>query len=438
MTAAGGFPRRRVRPGESQRVWLAFFLGASVGGGVALGRRPPAPTGGHATTARPEVALITPSNIDAGSPWRVGFGPLPQADGTDALLAVSDSSGYWAARAKVSSGWARFDVPSERTRDAGKVVLRAFAGPWHAESVVDVRPGAAVDPIVPLVGPRSIVADGEHTTMVVVIAADEYGNPVADGTAVAVRASHPGGHVEERSARVNHGLAWLRLRSRTVAGKADVSAVVEGKNGPRADLLEVPGWPRPFALSVSPASTPADGREWVTLHSDAIVDAHGNALLDGSAVTFVGRAGGLGLHFVQGYVVDGRVKVHLLAPPRAVPFEARAGVYGLASEVVPIPLAEAAPGDGFAVHVGYDAKDDAVTFRAGPLVGPDRHFVPDGTDVWFEIRDEGGRVARLRGEVDGGYADASLPRTALRARSYRVEVSVGGSSSAVAVNAGPG
>ena len=47
---------------------------------------------------------------------------------------------------------------------------------------ITVLPLDAVDGAIPLAGPRSIVADFEHWTMVSAFPRDRYGNSVADGT----------------------------------------------------------------------------------------------------------------------------------------------------------------------------------------------------------------------------------------------------------------
>jgi len=56
--------------------------------------------------------------------------------------------------------------------------------PRVATAEVIIEPGKAVDPVDAYLGPRTVVADGQHFVMIVTVPTDGFGNPVAAGTRV--------------------------------------------------------------------------------------------------------------------------------------------------------------------------------------------------------------------------------------------------------------
>ena len=91
----------------------------------------------------------------------------------------------------VDNGVALFDVEPTDGPASGVVTLTALSGDRTGHSTIELIPGTAVDPPDLFLGPRTIEATNDTATMIVVIAEDEFGNPVVDGTEVAVRVTRP-------------------------------------------------------------------------------------------------------------------------------------------------------------------------------------------------------------------------------------------------------
>jgi hypothetical protein len=146
-----------------------------------------------------------------------------------------------------------------------------------------VEPGPVAGAPDPLIGARSIRADGADRAMVAAIPADRFGNPAPAGTRVAVTVVHPDESLASFDAEVTRTVGWTWVPSVTTAGDAEVVAAVDGMRSAAGRLVEVPGVPAPFALSLESPRLPADGTTLVTVASDVLVDVHGNRLLDGTA-----------------------------------------------------------------------------------------------------------------------------------------------------------
>jgi hypothetical protein len=301
----------------------ALFLCVAVlaGGALLLRRlRAPAPT-------PPPTALSGALSIDAVTRARVGdsvtvtVGAAAAADGQPATLTMLGSYGPRMYRGTFARGTARFLIPGGDTQQSGRATLVVAAGAARGEAALTLAPDAPVDPITPLVGGRSITADTKHWVISVVVPFDRFGNPVAEGTPVSMRALHPGDQLELKQTQIRNMLAWSRMYSRTRAGRTTVSVTAAGKYGPDATFSEVPGWPAPFTLSASPANLPADGRQFVTLRTDVVRDDYGNAMLDGTLVTFVVDIPAGKPRFIPAYTIE--VSLRRCSRRRARPARSR-------------------------------------------------------------------------------------------------------------------
>lgn len=376
-----------------------------------------------ALTGRLVVRAPTEIHVSAPVPVEVARADAPE--GMDVTLVAQGSYGARVYHAAFRAGRAALVIPGEDTRQSGIVTLIATAGAARGEASLAIRPGTPADPITPQVGPRSVVADGKHWSMVAAIPFDDYGNPVEDGTPVEVRVLHPDGALDRQIIAVTHLVAWQRLPSSTRAGRTTVSVTTQGAHGPDATFVEAPGWPVPFDLSASPADAPADGRQLVTLRTDIIRDAFGNPMLDGTLVTFVIDIPGSQPRFIPAYTIDGAAEGQLQAPDAPGEVAVRATLYGVESRPLTIAFAPGPAVGSFPVVAQVNARDGVVTVAAGPLLGPLDQFVPDGTLVRFRIVGPDGAARQVDGLAEQGRARIELRQAQLDAGAYTVEATAG-------------
>lgn len=356
-----------------------------------------------------ELAVGVPSAVQAGQPWTVTW----NQDGPSEISAWIMHGSYGpllSRRSRDGEGEASVRVEEVNTRATGVVHLISF-GRMLAQSTVEIRPAAAVDPIVPLVGPRSIVADGEHWTMCTVVPLDRFKNVVAEGTRVELSVRHADSSVESFAAPVEHLVAWRRIVSRTTSGRAVVVATAAGKFGPDASFAEVPGPPVPFALVAQPEDAPADGRTVVEWKAGPFEDRFGNTLLDGTYVGMLSTSPPLGYFFSDAVVVGGSAQRLVRAPVSH-------GISLLESTVLGASLARAdyrwsvGPATG-SVSVRFELGADELSIIAGPFATASGSYPPDGIDVEFTLQFGTSSTQLKRAQLDSGYARTKIPLVTL-------------------------
>jgi hypothetical protein len=378
-----------------------------------------------APTLSGALTLETPAAVRASAPVPVAILRADAPDGLAVTLAAQGSYGMRVYKGVFAKGRALITLPGEHTRQTGLITLIARAGTARGEGQVEIRPNPPADPVQPIVGPRSVAADGDHETMALAVPFDDYGNPVADGTPLTLRILHPGDQLEQQTLTVTHLLAWGWVNSRTRAGRAVVSAAVGDAHGPDTTFEEVPTWPASFGLSASPLNLPADGRQLLTLRTDLIRDRFGNPMIDGTLVTFVVEVAGSEPRFVPAYTVDGAAEAQLQAPTEPGTVTVRATLYGVESRPLTLSFAAGPAVGTIVVKAQVNARDGFVTLTAGPLLAALGQFVPDGTSVQFTLVGPDGAQQQLTALSETGRASLELRLSELPPGSYSVAVSAG-------------
>lgn len=370
-----------------------------------------AETASELTPIQPSALRIeAPAQINAGAPLHLIVYTTPPETTAPILLTAQGTFGFYPQKETPTVGHAHFTVPPLQTRHAGVVHLEASVGEVSSSATVEILPGAAVDPVLPLVGPRSIVADGEHWTMAITTPRDALDNPVADGSVVTLRAQHPvapgalpESGLELIATKTRNLLSWVRVYSRTRAGRLLLTATADNGHSPERVVLEVPGPPTLFALQADPLTAAADGHQWIRIRSDQITDRFGNVLLDGNEVTILAAMPPDEMRTVPAITVDGRIYTTLQAPTRPGTMFVRAWIGGASSQVVMVTFTPGPAVQTIAVSSSWQAE--GILLRAGPLVGDREQFVPDGTEVTFTIMGPSGR------SPDGTMPDGAVRQT---------------------------
>ncbi len=356
------------------------------------------------------LQIEAPAQINAGEPLQLIVYTTPPDTTTPILLTAQGTFGFYPQKETPAVGHAHFTIPPLQTRHAGVVHLQASVGQIGSSATVEILPGTAVDPVLPLVGPRSIVADGDHWTMAITTPRDALDNPVADGSVVTLRAQHPvamgaapESGLELIETKTRNLVSWARIYSRTRAGRLLLTATADDGHSPERVVLEVPGPPILFALQADPLTAAADGHQWIRIRSEQITDRFGNVLLDGNEVTILAAMPPDEMRTVPAITVDGRIYTTLQAPTRPGTMFVRAWIGGASSQAVMVTFT---PGPAVqTITLSSVWQTDGILLRAGPLVGDREQFVPDGTEVTFTIMGPNGR------SPDGTMPDGAARQT---------------------------
>jgi len=376
------------------------------------------------------LQIEAPTQTQAGRLVSVVVHATPISATAPILLLAQGTFGLHLQRQAPVNGRASFTLSPRQTQYAGTVLLTASVGLVDARSELVILPGPAVDPLLPAVGPRSLVANGQHWTMVVATPRDQFLNPVAEDTPVTLRAQHPvipgaapATGLEMIDIRTRHLLAWGRIYSRTRAGQMLISATSGGAHSPERAVMEVPGLPVPFALSADLISLPADGRQLVHIQSEQIVDRFGNVLLDGSNVTVLTSMANGDRRSLPAMTIDGRIYMTLQAPNQAGRMTVTAWIAGVSSRSLQLEFTPGPAVEPISLTVEIEAQE--IVIVAGPLVGQLKQFIPDGTEVMFSLTGPDGTETSGRAPTNYGYATLRLTRSGLVAGTYTVAARVG-------------
>ncbi len=371
------------------------------------------------------LTLTAPETANVGAAVPVTVGPIAAPAGTTVALTAVGSYGTYFFQTSLENNLARFVLPPNLTGASGVVTLVTTAGEARGEGKLTLLPGPPVEPLVPLVGPDSIVANGIDSSMVVVVPFDSLGNPVAEGTPISVRSLHPGDRREEQRISVRNLLAWTRIRSGTRAGQTTIAVQADTAYGPEATVREVAGWPVPFRLSAKPRSLPANGQDLITLRTNVIRDRFGNVMPDGTLVTFIVEVPGNTLDHIPAYTIGGQAEAPVQAPLQPGIATVRALVYNVESESLDITFTAGPAVGTFPVVATVDAENGAVRVTAGPLLAQLGQYVPDGTPVRFSVVGGGGQKQELAGVSKDGYSTVELRLAMLPRDTYTITASTG-------------
>ena len=299
-------------------------------------------------------------------------------------------------------------LDADLTRAAGELTVHARSAGGTTRGATTITPDAVVDPVVTVVGARTIVADGADLAMAVAIPVDRWGNAPVDGTPALVTRVRPGGEVEDQTVQVDGLLTWAELFSGTDAGTNRVWTSLGPRTGTATSLVEVPAPPAGLRLrpdpEVAPADPVADGRSLLGVRTGRLRDAFGNVQLDGTSVSVRWRGpDGRGAATTQ--TLGGVARLVLQAPSRPGVLVLRAQSRGVRSaplriEVAPalerLPVSASPSGDGF------------VRVAVGPVLGTSGALLDDGTPVRVVVRTDDGPVA-VTGRLRDGRADLEVP-----------------------------
>jgi hypothetical protein len=151
---------------------------------------------------------------------------------------------------------------------------------------------------------NSITAYGEGNTNLVILAYDDYGNPI-DAYGI-VRITYPDGMRRLQTIIVEDGFAQIAVMSQGEPGILRLATDIDGHTH-TTTLVQQPSIASNIAFTITPDCVLSDGRDSLTLGA-TVTDAYGFAVADGTIVTFR-----QGESIARGVVFEGQALVNLPA-----------------------------------------------------------------------------------------------------------------------------
>lgn len=343
------------------------------------------PTSPETPTPAAESALIridAPDSIAAGASVTVAIRHDLGTTASATALVVT-TAGAIEEKIATLRGYGELALGPPITDIAGITSLFVVVDGSMARADVEVVAGPTARPVTPLVGAKSIVADGLDSAMVVGLPTDDLGNPALDADRLEVGARRPGGRID-RATTVTTGLVqWARIVAGTDAGRTEIALDVGDATGPVGELDEVPGLPMSVSISIDAGPRRADGRTLHVITTEQLRDVHGNVLLDGTAVQLAADSD-QGVRLLGSVTIDGRAQFVLEAPDAPGTMRVRAGIADVWSPSLTLVFEPAIA----EIPARTTVVGDRVVLEVGPVVLVDGGFVPDGTAIVFRDREE--------------------------------------------------
>ncbi len=260
------------------------------------------------------LSLLAPYGLAQPSAWR--FPPTVQA-GT--AFSVQTSGSGPATLYVVGTGDAlqrsvqlgqSIAFSSEDLRNAGHYVALLVAGTETQSAQFDVVASTQPAGLSFIAKPSRLPVNQVNGLSGVVYVLDAFRNLLVQPQRVTFELSDPSGGTQSRVATTRNGVAWVKMNSATKAGSSQFRASSGDIRVQRA-VLNVPGEPCTVKMNSHGAG------QRIVLETDPLRDCNGNAVPDGTIVTFTEVYGG------QQTTVDvplkrGVARTELLARSRAV------------------------------------------------------------------------------------------------------------------------
>lgn len=243
--------------------------------------------------------LTAPKTVQAGSAFSI------ESSGSGQATLYIVGLGQMIKR-DVQLGGA-ISIPEGTLFNAGRYVAFASSAPNDVVSF-DVTPAKVAD--VNFLARPSRLPVGLHNGITgAVYVFDSYKNLVTSPMPVSFSLTTPSGGSESRTAQLKNGAAWIAMDSSPKEGAAHFVAKAGDISSTRI-IGQVPGDPCTLRMSAKPSG------QKIALETDPVHDCSGNAVPDGTIVTFTETYNG-GQSIVDVPLKRGVAKVEMPAYPGA-------------------------------------------------------------------------------------------------------------------------
>jgi len=219
-----------------------------------------------------ESALRVPGTVKAGSEFSIG---IPGSGGSGSLYVIGMGQ---VIKREVQLGGSA-DFASGTLASAGHYLVVLETPNSQEKGSLDVAPADQAANLSFLARPSRLPVKLQNAITGAVYVFDAYHNLITAPKPVSFELSNPSGQRQERTVNTRDGAAWVALDSGPHRGADKFVAQTGGVSTSRI-VEQVPGDPCGLKMNAKQV-----GRE-VELETDPVRDCSGNAVTDGTIVTF--------------------------------------------------------------------------------------------------------------------------------------------------------
>lgn len=216
-------------------------------------------------------SLALPKQVEAGSAFAF---PCP-GNGTATLYIVGPSQ---IIKKEIQLG-ETVSIPAGSLYNAGHYLVVVSGGSARLTGAIDVTPAKNTTEISFLAKPSRLPVGIQNGITGATYLFDGYRNLITEQTSVRFTLAPSSGAGQTRTVIARNGAAWVALDSTPQQGADKFTAEADGISSTRV-IRQVPGDPCGLKMSAHAAATK------VQLITEPVLDCHGNAVPDGTIVTF--------------------------------------------------------------------------------------------------------------------------------------------------------
>lgn len=265
-------------------------------------------------------------------------------------------------------------------------------------------------------GPRSILAGGKQSTMMVAVPTDGFDNPVIENTPVLIK-NQFFNNITIDARKTKNFIAWKNIFSDRQIGKILFSTECKNIVTKEIDTEVCPNIASNFSIHFTRNHEFADGNQITTLSTSIIKDQFDNIVSDGTLVTFIIINQKSTILKTFGTTIKGIATGQLLHPDHPDLYTVKGYITGISESnslfINYKPILSA---------FNFTFSDQNRTITVGPLKSFMNQLVPDGIKVTVKIIHENKLVATLQEDSSNGITTFHILADFYRAKNYRFEI----------------
>jgi hypothetical protein len=216
-------------------------------------------------------SLSLPKSIEAGSAFSI-----QSAGSGDATLYIIGPGQV--LKREIQAGSAAY-FPATSLYNAGHYIVILSQSSGTTKGSFDVAPASAPSKLSFLAKPSRLPVGLHHGITGAVYVFDAYGNLIVAPTPVSFELSSPSGAIQKDQVTTHLGAGWTEMDSTSQQGSSKFVARV-GEIPNESIIRQVPGDPCTLKMSAQ------QSQQQLELRTDPVRDCSGNAVPDGTIVTF--------------------------------------------------------------------------------------------------------------------------------------------------------
>ncbi|NNE27945.1 MAG: hypothetical protein HKN09_13960 [Saprospiraceae bacterium] len=315
-----------------------------------------------------------------------------------------------------------FEVPDSLLMQSGVYVLDLL----YKSRVLDtkelvVQPLLAEDIIETYAGPKTILGDGQESSMLVIIPKDKFNNPSFDASETKVLSNNLNASVQSEDFEANKSFLYSKLSSSLAARDILLGSTSGEAIAKEQSIRIIPGSADQIKIFIIDLFPYAHPRRYFKLHSNTLLDSNGNTIPEGSHIYFNVFDESRKLYgLYSSKTVNGVAQCIISNPDEpgkyAISATTNTGVSSATYEVEFQQYVSSIP-------LAYDS--DLRRIKIGPIKVLMGQTIADGTPLMIKLKSTMQEI-EFEKVTDNGRVNFILPKFLMISGKTQVQVSCGG------------